>query len=138
MVTYFLVLVIPPAVAADCGGQGAYVLVCRCPQSRVPGVKGVILPLLVKKVILPFLTTIIFYWGPGGHFRRRPDPAIRRQCPPHGSLETFGGPQRHAIAHLKAGKMVIPNMSSVMLGKSILFYNFNICVTSGTIFSGRI
>ena len=39
----------------------------------------------------------------------------------HGSLETFGGPQRHAIAHLKAGKMVIPNMSSVMLGKSVLF-----------------
>ena len=28
----------------------------------------------------------------------------------HGSLETFGGPQRHAIAHLKAGKMVIPNI----------------------------
>ena len=27
-----------------------------------------------------------------------------------GSLETFGGPQRHAIAHLKAGKVVIPNM----------------------------
>ena len=41
--------------------------------------------------------------------------------PTHGSLETFGGPQRHAIAHLKAGKMVIPNMSSVMLGKSVLF-----------------
>ena len=40
---------------------------------------------------------------------------------PHGSLETFGGPQRHAIAHLKAGKIVIPNMSSVMLGKSVLF-----------------
>ena len=39
----------------------------------------------------------------------------------HGSLETFGGPQRHAIAHLKAGKMVIPNMSFVMLGKSVLF-----------------
>ena len=39
----------------------------------------------------------------------------------HGSLETFGGPQRHAIAHLKAGKMVIPKMSSVMLGKSVLF-----------------
>ena len=39
----------------------------------------------------------------------------------HGSLETFGGPQRHAIAHLKAGKIVIPNMSSVMLGKSVLF-----------------
>ena len=35
----------------------------------------------------------------------------------HGSLETFGGPQRHARAHLKAGKMVIPNMSSVMLKK---------------------
>ena len=42
----------------------------------------------------------------------------------HGSLETFGGPQRHAIAHLKAGKMVIPNMSSVMLGKSVLFLKF--------------
>ena len=28
----------------------------------------------------------------------------------HGSLETFGGPQRHAIAHLKAGKMAIPNV----------------------------
>ena len=56
----------------------------------------------------------------------------------HGSLETFGGPQRHAIAHLKAGKMVIPNMSSVMLGKSVLFQNFNICIISGTIFSGRI
>ena len=42
-------------------------------------------------------------------------------APVHGSLETFGGPQRHAIAHLKAGKMVIPNMSSVMLGKSVLF-----------------
>ena len=39
----------------------------------------------------------------------------------HGPLETFGGPQRHAVAHLKAGKMVIPNMSSVMLGKSVLF-----------------
>ena len=26
-----------------------------------------------------------------------------------------------AIAHLKAGKLVIPNMSSVMLGKSVLF-----------------
>ena len=39
----------------------------------------------------------------------------------HGSLETFGDPQRHAIAHLKAGKMVIPNMLSVMLGKSVLF-----------------
>ena len=39
----------------------------------------------------------------------------------HGSLETFGGPQRHAIAHLKAGKIVIPNMSSVMLGKSVFF-----------------
>ena len=45
------------------GGAGC---LCRCPQSRVPGVKGVILPLLVKKVILPFLTTIIFDWGPGG------------------------------------------------------------------------
>ena len=42
----------------------------------------------------------------------------------HGSLETFGGPQRHAIAHLKAGKMEIPNMSSVMLGKSVLFLKF--------------
>ena len=39
----------------------------------------------------------------------------------HGSLETFGGPQRHDIAHLKAGKMTIPKMSSVMLGKSVLF-----------------
>ena len=39
----------------------------------------------------------------------------------HGSLETFGGPQRHAIAHLKAVKIVIPNMLSVMLGKSVLF-----------------
>ena len=39
----------------------------------------------------------------------------------HGSLETFGGPQRHAIAHLKAGQLVISNMSSVMLGKSVLF-----------------
>ena len=57
---------------------------------------------------------------------------------PHGSLETFGGPQKHAIAHLKAGKMVIPNMSSVMLGKSVLFLEFNICITSVTIFSGRI
>ena len=42
----------------------------------------------------------------------------------HGSLETFGGPQRHAIAHLEAGKMVIPNMSSVMLGNSVLFLKF--------------
>ena len=41
--------------------------------------------------------------------------------PGTGSLETFGGPQRHAIAHLKAGKIVTPNMSSVMLGKSVLF-----------------
>ena len=45
---------------------------CRCPQSRVPRVKGVILPFLVKKVILPFLTTGIFDWGPGGHSRRCP------------------------------------------------------------------
>ena len=48
----------------------------------------------------------------------------------HGSLEAFGGPQRHAIAHLKAGKMVIPNMSYVMLAKSVLFkkiqYLYNI------------
>ena len=47
---------------------------CRCPRSRVPGVKGVILPLLVKKVILPFLTTGIFDWGPGGHSHRCPAP----------------------------------------------------------------
>ena len=52
---------------------------------------------------------------------RTESPAER---PTHGSLETFGGPQRHAIAHLKAGKMVIPNMSSVMLGKSVLFLKF--------------
>ena len=62
------------AVAADCGGQGAYVdapslgfrgsLCTICHYIFI--VKGVILPLLVKKVILPFLTTIIFDWGPGG------------------------------------------------------------------------
>ena len=49
--------------------------------------------------------------------------AVRHHTPEpaHGSLETFGGPQRYAIAHLKAGKIVIPNMLSVMLGKSVLF-----------------
>ena len=30
--------------------------------------------------------------------------------------------------------MLIPNMSSVMLGKSVLFCNSNICIKSGTIF----
>ena len=65
-------------------------------------------------------------------------PATQLLPSSHGSLETFGGPQRHAIDHLKAGKMVIPNMSSVMLGKSVLLLNFNICITSGTIYSGRI
>ena len=48
-------------------------------------------------------------------------PPLLLTYPTHGSLETFGGPQRHVIAHLKAGKMVIPNMPSVMLGKSVLF-----------------
>ena len=48
-------------------------------------------------------------------------PLDRPGCLGHGSLETFGGPQRHAIAHRKAEKIVIPNMSSVMLGKSVLF-----------------
>ena len=52
-----------------------------------------------------------------GHVGDCPRPPVSE----HGSLETFGGPQRHAIAHLKAGEMVIPNMSSVMLGKSVLF-----------------
>ena len=44
---------------------------------------------------------------------RAPGPPVMRvaiqRIVKHGSLETFGGPQRHVIAHLKAGKMVIPN-----------------------------
>ena len=46
---------------------------------------------------------------------------VRAVTARHGSLETFGSPQRHAIAHLKAGKMVSPNMSPVMPGKFVLF-----------------
>ena len=57
-------------VGCSGGGLRGAGCLCRCPQSRVPGVKGVILLLLVKKVILPFLTTEIFDWGPGGHLRR--------------------------------------------------------------------
>ena len=34
-----------------------------------------------------------------------PSKSVRR-LQLHGSLETFGGPQRHAIAHLKAGKIL--------------------------------
>ena len=68
-------------VGSDGGLREAGCL-CRCPQSRVPGVKGVILPLLVKKVILPFFTTIIFDWGPGWHLRRCPAPPPPRNPPP--------------------------------------------------------
>ena len=78
----------------------------------------------------PILGGLIYFY--------RLEIANKRNGVYHGSLETFGGPQRHAIAHLKAGKMVIPNVSSVMLGKSVLFQNFNICIISGTIFSGGI
>ena len=52
----------------------------------------------------------------------------------HGSLETFGSPQRHAIAHLKAGENGDSEYVIRYAGKIRPFLNFNICVTSGTIF----
>ena len=39
------------AVVADCGGAGC---LRRCPQSRIPGVKGTILPFWSKRSFCPF------------------------------------------------------------------------------------
>ena len=47
----------------------------------------------------------------------------------HGSLEGVGMLKRHAVVHLKAEQLRIPNLPFRNLGKSVFVCNFHFCVT---------